>query len=246
MEGKNVEKKSSVLRRVALLFVVIVTLAGLTGCSHDQAVYDGSEADRRQLDLTAGQIDTRMLNRYDDLATGQQLINMSEAVAQTINARHYYNVRFLRYDINGGAHVYPEIPGYSSLLNDKEYRIVVKGNLEQSVEKVEAELAECDQPGIKDGAGFCGVILEWESYSIFADYGHGGEFYSLCDLDADGKWDYYCKGKVATVGRYSTCDGIELGTGRFTEVLYSENGLIPAEEGILDGKRLEDIEKLLD
>ena len=112
-------------------------------------------------------------------------IGETNLVAYTIERDVSFRVDFL-YDNYSNGRVYnlPTIEHRVDLMNQFEYRELYKANLTLTV------LDTLDEYSLNESGDIVGVIVSWKRVRDFSD----DEYYSVCDFDGDGTWDYCLKG----------------------------------------------------
>lgn len=164
-------------------------------------------------------------------------------VAYTVDRNTPFRVTFLYNDFeNGRVYPLPYINGRAEYMNDYEYREMLNADLTSAtLGQLQSEELE-----IGDSGDILAVILDWKATDFWGNVG----YYSICDFDGDGSWDYMTRSKDDLSFMYFTSNISNKSPGRVIDE-YNEAGLSTTEGEILTlpdltGKEtFKDIEKLL-
>lgn len=221
------------IKKILSLTLVVVMIVGcLCGCGqspnnlpHHLWVSYMEQADKADVAL-----------RDSGIEDVESFNNETSLVAYTIERQVPFTVKFLYDDYAGGrAYNLPGIEDSVDLINDREYREWYKANLTLSA------LDILDEHSVGENGDIIGVIVSWKRAP--------DEFYSVCDFDGNGRWDYCSKGTsgydiLDFVG--GTIDGPSRKVEEQEIKLYSYSGQRIFELSDLTGEEtFRDIEKLL-
>ena len=157
---------------IATIFVIAFVV--LTGCGENN--FPKTEYDNYY--RTLNDAETALVNsRITDLATFSKL---TTEIAYSLEKDRDYKVEFLYEEESGRVRTLSIGQWHQSLMNEKEYRELLKANLTITF------LELLDYYDLKSGRAV-GAILEWKKRDFS---GNVVREYALCDLDGDGAWDY--------------------------------------------------------
>ena len=164
-------------------------------------------------------------------------------VAYTVDRNTPFRVSFLYNDFESGrVYPLPYINGRAEYMNDFEYREMLNADL------INATLVQLQSGELKigDSGDILATIVDWKA----TDFWGNVEYYSICDFDGDGSWDYITSSTDSSSFMYFTSNISGGNPGRVIDE-YNEAGLSTISGEILtlpdlNGKEtFKDIEKLL-
>ena len=167
---------------IILAFILCVSCIGLCGCSKLSQNNFPGDWHNYLVERTHEASETLVDSGINDIASFRK---QTELVAYTLDRSVPVEVTFLYQDVDKGS-VYP-LPSISCRLdyvNDYEFRELFEANLTLEFFRV------LDEYGINDNGDVVGTIVHWRRTNF---WGNKESYYSICDFDGDGSWDYRVK-----------------------------------------------------
>lgn len=181
---------------LAMVIVICVFLCGALFCGCEKLSYNNFPNSMwetyRQLTEKA---DTALHNsNINDVAAFERETSL---LAYTVDKNVPFEVTFLYRDYaRDDVTVLPAINCRASVLDEYRYREMFKANLTLRILDVLSESK------ISDDGDIVGMIVHWERESFFGKK----SYYSICDFDGDGVWDY----RVRDIDKYDSMYYTEL------------------------------------
>ena len=166
------------MKKFLILAIILVLVFSLCGCSNltdNNFPVTMSEAYHKQ----TSEANLKLVNsKINDVAA----FNRETAlIAYTLDRDVPFKVTFLYQDYSkDSVTALPVIHCNARLVNEKEYREMFQAQITMEVFNI------LDKYQVSDDGDIVGVIVHWERTGFFG----GKSYYSVCDFDGDGAWDY--------------------------------------------------------
>lgn len=223
VEGKNLKKIFG--------FIMVLIIVVLAGCGDNNF----PKAEYGNYNRVRSAAETALLNSR--ITKPGEFSKLTAEIAYTVERDRVYQVEFLYEEESGGVCTILSGQWHQSLMNEKEYRELLRANLTITF------LELLDYYDLKSGRAV-GAILEWKKMDLS---GNVVKEYALCDLDGDGIWDYLTSDDnilMASFGETSDERYPKQEVNEYTTISFTSDGDIVELQNLSGTETVKNFEKI--